>query len=229
MLEAIGLGALAQVTLLLSGLIVFWISIKDRHVGWLAGLGAGMMLAAVAFDLTDEAEALGGLGLAIWFVIGGTVFLVAERIVDTRFGSDEGSALGIVLGSVIDGVPESLIFGIGIATGDPISVSFLAAVMISNLPQAIAPSADLRAQGWSMARLATMWAAVIVSCGVASGLGFLAATVDPAAIGDRAAGVAAGGILAMLALSLVPFAVQRGGRSAAVFLVAGFALSVALS
>jgi ZIP family zinc transporter len=188
-----------------------------------------MMLAAVAFDLTDEAEALGGLGLAIWFVIGGTVFLVAERIVDTRFGSDEGSALGIVLGSVIDGVPESLIFGIGIATGDPISVSFLAAVMISNLPQAIAPSADLRAQGWSMARLATMWAAVIVSCGVASGLGFLAATVDPAAIGDRAAGVAAGGILAMLALSLVPFAVQRGGRSAAVFLVAGFALSVALS
>jgi ZIP family zinc transporter len=80
-----------------------------------------------------------------------------------------------------------------------------------------------------MARLATMWAAVIVSCGVASGLGFLAATVDPAAIGDRAAGVAAGGILAMLALSLVPFAVQRGGRSAAVFLVAGFALSVALS
>jgi ZIP family zinc transporter len=229
MLEAIGLGALAQVTLLLSGLLVFWIAIADRHVGWLAGLGAGMMLAAVAFDLTDEAEALGSLGLATWFLIGGAVFLVADRVVEARFGSEEGSALGIVLGSVIDGVPESLIFGIAIASGEPVSVSFLAAVMISNLPQALAPSAELRARGWSMARLAVMWGGVLVACAVASGLGYAFATLDPLAIGDRAAGLAAGGILAMLAVSLIPFAVQRGGNSAAVFLVAGFALSVALS
>jgi ZIP family zinc transporter len=229
MLEAIGLGALAQVTLLLSGLVVFWIAIQDRQIGWLAGLGAGMMLAAVAFDLTDEAETLGGLGLAAWFLIGAAVFLVADRLVEARFGAGEGSALGIVLGSVVDGVPESLIFGIAIASGEPVSVSFLAAVMISNLPQALAPSADLRAQGWSMARLALMWGAVLVACAVASGLGYAFATLDPLAIGDRPAGIAAGAILAMLAVSLIPFAVQRGGNSAAVFLVAGFALSVALS
>jgi ZIP family zinc transporter len=229
MLEAIGLGALAQDTLLLSGLVVYWAAIGDRQNGWLAGLGAGMMLAAVAFDLTDEAEALGGVGLAAWFLIGAAVFLVADRIVEARFGSGEGSALGIVLGSVVDGVPESLIFGIGVATGDPVSISFLAAVMISNLPQALAPSAELRAAGWSITRLAVMWTAVLVACGVASGLGFLAATIDPAAVGDRAAGLAAGGILAMLAVSLIPFAVQRGGNAAAIFMVAGFAASVALS
>jgi ZIP family zinc transporter len=229
MLDAIGLGAVAQVTLLLSGVVVFWIAIQDRHVGWLAGLGAGMMLAAVAFDLTDEAEALGGIGLAVWFLIGAAVFLVADRLVAARFSSGEGSALGIVLGSVVDGLPESLIFGIGVAAGEPVSISFLAAVMISNLPQALAPSAELKAQGWSMARVALMWIAVVVACGLASGLGFAMATIDPLAIGDRAAGLAAGGILAMLAVSLIPFAVQRGGNAAAVFLVAGFALSVALS
>jgi ZIP family zinc transporter len=100
--------------------------------------------------------------------------------------------------------------------------------MISNLPQAIAPSADLRAAGWPATRMALMWGAVVVACGVAAGLGFAAATIDPAAIGDRAAGIAGGGILAMLAVSLIPFAFERAGRAAGAAMVAGFAVSVAL-
>jgi ZIP family zinc transporter len=228
MLQAVALGAVAQVTLLLSGLVVYVVSIPPRVVGGLAGFGAGAMISAVAYDLTDEAEALGGLGLAVWFLLGGAVFLVLDRWVETRFAEGSGSAMGIVLGSVIDGVPESLIFGIGIATGEPLSVAFLAAVMISNLPQAIAPSADLRASGWPATRMALMWGAVVVACGVAAGLGFAAATIDPAAIGDRAAGIAGGGILAMLAVSLIPFAFERSGRAAGAAMVAGFAVSVAL-
>ena len=52
--------------------------------------------------------------------------------------------MGIVVGSVVDGVPESIIFGIQIGAGLTVSPSFLAAVFVSNIPQAIAPSADLR-------------------------------------------------------------------------------------
>jgi ZIP family zinc transporter len=44
-------------------------------------------------------------------------------------------------------VPESIIFGIQIATGLPVSTSFLGAVFVSNIPQAVAPSADLHASG----------------------------------------------------------------------------------
>jgi zinc transporter, ZIP family len=55
--------------------------------------------------------------------------------------------LGIVVGSVVDGVPESLIFGIKIGAGITVSPSFLAAVFVSNIPQAIAPSADLWGSG----------------------------------------------------------------------------------
>ena len=60
--------------------------------------------------------------------------------------------MGIVVGSVVDGVPESLIFGIQIGTGAAISLSFLAAVFVSNIPQAIAPSADLVKAGWKAGR-----------------------------------------------------------------------------
>jgi zinc transporter, ZIP family len=45
-------------------------------------------------------------------------------------------------------VPESLVFGVQIATGQAISAAFFAAVFLSNIPQALAPSAELAKEGW---------------------------------------------------------------------------------
>ena len=72
-------------------------------------------------------------------LVGVAVFLVADRAVESRFGeAGVGGAMGIVVGSVVDGVPESVIFGIQAGTGLPISLSFMFAVFISNIPQSIA-------------------------------------------------------------------------------------------
>jgi ZIP family zinc transporter len=81
-------------------------------------------------------------------MLGGVAtFLIGDRLVERRYGTaGEGGAMGIVVGSVVDGVPESIIFGIQIATGLPVSPSFLGAVLVSNVPQAIAPSAELVAE-----------------------------------------------------------------------------------
>jgi ZIP family zinc transporter len=136
-----------------------------------------------------------------------------------------GGALGIVLGAIVDGVPESLIFGISLAAGTGVSASFLAAVIVSNIPQALAPSADLAAAGWSRARLALLWGAVVVACGLAAGLGY-AVGAARGSTGDRMAALAAGGVLAMLTNSLMPFAFQRGGQLAGLWTVVGFALAV---
>ena len=135
--------------------------------------------------------------------------------------------LGIVVGSVVDGVPESIIFGIGVATLQPLSVPFLAAVWVSNIPQALAPSADLVKSGWKPSRMTLMWAGVVIACGLAAGLGFLVAEILPDAAGARAAAFAAGGLLAMLTNSLIPFAYQRAGALAGVFTVVGFGVAVA--
>jgi ZIP family zinc transporter len=134
--------------------------------------------------------------------------------------------MGIVVGSVVDGVPESLIFGIQIGAGITVSPSFLAAVFVSNIPQAIAPSADLRASGWSAARLARLWAVVVLACGLAAALGYLGTQASSQVLGDRAAAVAAGGLLAMLTNSLMPFAFERGGALAGAATAVGFLLPV---
>jgi ZIP family zinc transporter len=230
MLQAFSLGLVAQLSLVICGLIVFWVKVPSKVTGVLGGLGAGLLLGAVAFDLVPSAELLSPVELALWTLGGAAVFVVSDRIVEAKFDSKGGTAaLGIVIGSIIDGVPESLIFGIQVATGVPISVAFLVAVFVSNVPQALAPSADLATSGWSMPKLVGMWAAVAVACGVAAALGWGAASLTSDANGQRAAAFAIGGVLAMLTDSLMPFSFERAEDWAGVWTVIGFAASLAMS
>jgi ZIP family zinc transporter len=228
MLEAFGWGLLAQSSLLLAGLLVCWVTVPTKVVGILGGFGAGAMIAAVSFDLLPEAMAdIEPWQTGLWMLVGVAVFLVADQAVDRRFGSGgTGGAMGIIVGSVVDGVPESAILGIQVGAGLTISLGFVAAVFISNIPQAIAPSADLAASGWGPRRLGGLWLLVVLACGVAAALGFLATDLTGAVEGDRAAALAAGGLLAMLTNSLIPFSFERGGSLAGVATAVGFCLSV---
>jgi ZIP family zinc transporter len=228
MLDAFGLGVLAQSSLLLAGLLVCWVRVPTRLVGILAGFGAGAMISAIAFDLVPEAQAhIEEWQTVLWMLIGVAIFLLGDWAVDKRFGAaGAGGALGIVVGSVVDGVPESGIFGIQVGTGVDISVGFLVAVFVSNIPQAIAPSAELAASGWGVKKLGTLWLAVVLACGVAAALGFLATDATSAVTGDRLAAIAAGGLLAMLTNSLMPFAFERGKSMAGLATVVGFCLTM---
>jgi ZIP family zinc transporter len=227
-LEAVGLGLLGASSLLLAGLFACWVKVPARLVGIMAGFGAGALIAAISFDLIPEAQAeLEYWQFSLWMLIGVAVFLLADGFVEKRFGeAGVGGAMGIVVGSVVDGVPESIIFGIQVGTAFPISLSFLAAVFISNIPQSIAPSADLAAAGWSAKRVGILWFWVVLACGVAAGLGYLATTAASDVQGGRAAALAAGGLLAMLTNSLMPFAFERGKALAGAATAVGFCMSL---
>jgi zinc transporter, ZIP family len=201
--------------------------VPTKVVGILGGFGAGAMIAAVSFDLLPEAMAdIEPWQTGLWMLVGVAVFLLADQLVERRFGSQgAGGAMGIIVGSVVDGVPESAILGIQVGIGTTISLSFVAAVFISNIPQAIAPSADLAASGWGPRRLGQLWLLVVFACGAAA-LGFLGTDLSGAVQGDRAAALAAGGLLAMLTNSLIPFSFERGGSLAGAATAVGFCLSV---
>jgi ZIP family zinc transporter len=224
---AFALGGLSQASLLGAGLFAVWVTVPRKVVGVLAGFGAGAMLAAVSFDLVAEAEELSSFEFSLWALGGVAVFLLGDLVVERRFGdSGEGGALGIVVGSVVDGVPESAIFGIQLATGFPLSASLIAAVLVSNIPQALAPSAELAEAGWGVGRLARLWLLVILACAVAAAAGFAVADVVSSANGERMAALAAGGLLAMLTGSLIPFSYERAGQLAGIATVIGFCASL---
>lgn len=231
MLEAFILGAVGQVSLVLAGLGAYVIKLPTWVVGSLAGYGAGSLLGAITFDLVPQADVLPGLQSALWLLVGAAVFVVADSVVDRVFGGDDAthegaSPMGIVVGSVVDGVPESVIFGITIASGQPISIAFLAAVFISNIPQAFAPSSDLAAAGWRPIKLAGMWSLVVIACGLAAAAGFLVADAF-GLTGDAVAAFAAGGLIAMLTDSLIPYAFERAKLQAGIWVVIGFAVALA--
>lgn len=75
----------------------------------------------------------GGWQPGLWFLIGAAIFVISDRIVEFKYGAGEdGRPLGIVVGSVVDGIPESIIFGIQIASGQLVGAAFLTAVWVSN-------------------------------------------------------------------------------------------------
>ena len=228
-LEAVLVAALAQSSLLVGGLIVYAHRFASKTIGLLAAFGAGALLSAVSFDLIPEASALLEWQDAVLILAGAATYLVADRFVEARFGGEgSGSPMGIVVGSIIDGVPESFIFGIAVTTGEPMSIALVAAVWISNVPQAMAPSADLAEEGWSVAKTGLMWGGVVVACALTALVGYAIGVDSSTATGAGAAAFAAGGVLAMLTDSLVPFSFEKAGRPAGILTVIGFALTLLL-
>ena len=107
MFKAFGLGLLAQSSLLLAGLMVYWVKLSRRVVGALAGFGAGAMLSAISFDLLAETNGLEAWQLGLWMMVGVAVFLIGDTIVDRKFGAEGvGGSMGIIVGSVVDGCPS---------------------------------------------------------------------------------------------------------------------------
>ncbi len=74
-----------------------------------------------------------------------------------------------------------------------------------------------------------LWFWVVLACGVAAGLGYLATAYSSDVQGGRAAALAAGGLLAMLTNSLMPFAFERGGALAGAATAVGFCMSLGSS
>ena len=225
MLNAFLYSALAQSPLILGGLLVFWFKIPRRVVGWLGGYGAGALLSAIAYSLVPTADTLAKWDLLFWIMIGAGLFVLLDSLVEKKFGEQAG-ALGIVLGSIIDGVPESILFGIWLASGTVISTAFLTAVMISDIPQAIAPSADLAKKGWKWAKVAGMWAGVVLICGLAGAVAYWFGTMLPSDTGARISALAAGALTTMVVSTLIPFSWERGGLMTGFWAAAGFAISL---
>ena len=186
MLEAFGWGLLSQLSLLLAGLAVCWVTVPTKVVGILGGFGAGAMIAAVSFDLLPEAmDDIEPWQTGLWMMIG-----VASLSSPTR-SSSAGSAWQ---SGRCDGHRRRLRRRRRPGVDDPYpgrhrrrdQPRVRRCSLHSNIPQAIAPSADSpRRAGPAPARSA--WLLVVLACAVAAALGFLATDVTSAVQGDRAA------------------------------------------
>ena len=238
MAEAFGWGALGAAALLIGALVAYLLSPSRRVIAVVMALGTGLLIGSVSFELVDDAlEHQAVAGVAVGVLLGAVVFTVGNWLLVRRGGGDrkdatgaqaDGSPLAIVLGSVLDGIPESFVLGLTVLQGG-VSVSLLAGVALSNLPEGMSSSSGLKAAGWPRSRVMAMWSVVVLVSALASAAGY--AMLDPASGGTGALveAFAGGALLAMLANSLLPQAYAVEGVVTGPLVVVGFAVSLAMS
>jgi ZIP family zinc transporter len=236
---AFGWGLLAASSLVIGAGLALRVRIGYRAIGLIMGFGAGVLISAVAFDLVDEAL---GMQTTRWPVVIGMLagcgtFFGGDVLIDRFGGADRkdargaqasGSALAIVLGTVLDGIPESMVIGITIFNGGAIGVAYLAAVFISNLPEAISSTAGLETSGWKATRILSMWTGIALISGVASLAGYGLFQDSSANVVAFVLCFAAGAILTMLSDTMMPEAHEHGGRLVGVVTTLGFILALGL-
>jgi len=240
MWASFGWGVVASASLVVGAAIALVCRVSHRWIGLILAFGAGVLISAVAFDLVEEATATTSSHWPVYIGIfaGCGVFYVGDLLIERmggesrknpKGGGEEGSPLAIVLGTVLDGVPESMVIGLTIYAGGQVGLAYLAAVLLSNLPESLASTSGLVANGWQRGRILLMWSSIAVISGLASMAGYgLFQNSSPGVVAFVLT-FAAGAILTMLADTMMPEAFAQGGKLVGVFTTLGFALAFAIS
>jgi zinc transporter, ZIP family len=223
---ALGWGTLAASSLVIGALLSVARDWPKQLVGLVLAFGAGALISAVSFELAQEGVKIGGAGpVGVGFALGAITYFVLDGLVE-RGRSDPASALA--LGAFLDGIPEQLVLGLGLAAGEEVSIGLLGAIFVSNLPEAIGSATEMRAEGRRRETVLRLWVAVAVVCALASVAGYAIADSLSGELEGGFNGFAAGALLVMLSNSMIPEA-RKAGRVTGLATAFGFAVAAALS
>lgn len=238
MLEAALWGLVTAASLLLGFAVAAFARPGDRVVGLTIAFGSGALIAAVSYELVLEAYRT-SFGLAAsGFALGAAAFYVGDWLVDRRGGHGRkkvtgpplvGAAAAIVLGTVLDGIPESFVLGASLQTDGTVPLAVVVAVFVANVPESLSATSGLLASGWTRSRLLAMWGGVVAVSVLAAVLGWVVLDSLGGGEGAFALAFAGGALLVMLADTLMPEAFELAGREAGLLTALGFALGFGLS
>jgi len=239
MLNAFLIGLLATSSLIIGGIIATRFSLSKKLIGVILSFGAGTLISAVSYELVYEAVHSGiGTGFpAYGFFIGALIFYLADRIItkyshgapmDMNAKKHSNLIVPMVLAIILDGIPESIVLGLGMLENGTVSMAMLVAVFISNLPEAIAGSTGMKESSWSKKKIFFLWLFIALFCALASLAGYTLFSGVSHHWMSFIHAFAGGAILMMLANSMIPEAYEHGGKLAGVFTVLGFFVSVCI-
>lgn len=255
MLETLAAGVvgLGAASFLLLGAAIGWlVRVPTGVVAGVMAFGAGALISTLAFELVAEAHAVGGLAPTIGGFLAGAVVYVLADLALARQGArarkrsvalqsapgvhaapvvpaaSAGVGLAVAIGALLDGVPESLVLGLSLADGGAVSIPVLVAVAVSNVPEGLSSAAGMKHKGRGARYVFGVWGGIVLVSGVAAMLGFALLSGASPDVVALVTTIAAGGIMAMVANTMIPEAFAADRSLTGLWAALGFALAFAL-
>lgn len=254
MLEAAVFAAVAQAALLVGAVLVWRFRglTKPARVGLIMAFGAGAVISAVGTDLVavayDEAgagpTALGiGIGGFGYFLIvsllerSGTsekAASVIEQVDESPHEEVEGAspteARNLLIGMVVDGVPESVSIGLTLHIGTVgVSAALVGSVFIAGLPEAIGVAAALLAGGFTLSKILARFSIIVLIGAIAGAAGYQLLVGAPHDLIAIIQAIAAGALLVVVVNEMIPIAVRGASRWAGVLAACGFVFAAGMT
>ena len=238
--EALLWGFLSAGSLLVGAVVALRLRVSQKVIGFVMAFGVGALISSVCFELVEDAFAesqeiwVVGVGLAV----GALVYFFGDALIDNFGGKNrknmrgvgsKNEGLPIVLGTVLDGIPESIVIGLTIVGGGGVSIAMVVAVFLSNIPEALTSSTGLMASGWKKRSIFGLWLTVVGASVLATLAGYLVFADTSGMVRAFILSFAGGAILTMLADTMVPEAYRNSGKATGLIVVLGFCLAFALT
>ena len=242
---SVGWGLLIGASLVAGALAAVFFHLPERVAATLTAFGGGILFAAVALELVPEADREAGTALTAAGLAAGTLIYVgADAWLNRRPGwramrrSAHAAASGramtmprdhaeaargesIAAGIFVDGVPESIALGLTIAEGE-VGAALLAGILLGNVVESYGAAQPILAGDHSRGFALRLLGGIGVALAGATVLGgTVLADASPEIVGTAQA-VAAGAVLAVISIAIVPHAFAEVSSRVATATVAGF-------
>jgi ZIP family zinc transporter len=246
--SAIGWGLLVGGSLLVGAVVAVLLKLPERIAAVVTTFGGGILVAAVAFELVPEADAEAGAWITALSLLAGTLVFVGADAWLTRdpemmamrrathaatagrpmHHAEAARGEAIAAGLFVDGVPESIALGLTIAEGE-IGLALLVGVVVGNVVEAYGAAQPIAKGGHSKRFAVALLGGIGLALTCATVLGGTVLTDAPSELIGAAQALAAGAVLAVVSISIIPHAFEEVSSRVATATVLGFVAGYLLS
>ncbi len=194
--------------------------IPDKILAFILAFGSGVLLSVLSFTLMHEAYNYSGpIITSIAFVTGGLFFYKLVNYLEKHL--TEG--VGFIIGTALDDLPETLIMGIGFASGENLGIVLALSIFLHNLPEGLSSTSELIDEGGFTKKKAMVLSVLLgMLSPFTAFIGYYFLRNIPKTWLGIIMSFSGGAVLFMTGTDMIPKASQLGGRAENLGILFGF-------